>query len=138
MAKHGDDGGPRDRAVGLQRGANPPPRERAIWRLAPSVASYLRRWRDHAGRLGADAGRRVITITDGPGLGGPWGVAVSRDGMDALVSSTGQGDAGRDGGNVRPQPRHATDVQVYDGRRGRSVFYGVAGYWIGCVTAAYR
>ena len=69
---------------------------------------------------------KVITVSDGPGLGGPWAVSVSPDGTHALVTSSGQAvqDETVEMFDITSGTR--TDVEVYNGHRGRSVFYGVA------------
>src|SRR5438093_2717925 len=69
---------------------------------------------------------RVVTVTDGPGLGGPWAVAISPDGSHALVTSSGQAvqDETVETFDIASGERAGTIV--YNGHRGRSVFYGVA------------
>jgi len=68
---------------------------------------------------------RLITITQGPGLGGPWGVAVSPDGSHALVTSSGQAVLNETVETFDIASGTRTDVQTYNGNRGASVFYGV-------------
>src|SRR4051794_21881961 len=69
---------------------------------------------------------RLITVTDGPGLGGPWAVAVSPDGGHALVTSSGQAVQDETVETFDLATATRSGVEVYNGRRGRSVFYGVA------------
>ena len=69
---------------------------------------------------------RVITVANGPGLGGPWGVAIAPDGGHALVTSSGQAVQDETMETFDLTAGTRTDVQVYNGHRGRSVFYGVA------------
>jgi hypothetical protein len=68
---------------------------------------------------------RLITLTDGPGLGGPWAVAVSPDGSHALVTSSGQAVQDETVETFDLAAGQRSGLQVYDGHRGRSVFYGV-------------
>jgi YVTN family beta-propeller protein len=69
---------------------------------------------------------RVISVTDGPGLGGPWAVAVSPDGSHALVSSSGQAVQDETVETFDLDSGVRDGVQVYNGHLGRSVFYGIA------------
>ena len=69
---------------------------------------------------------KVITVTDGPGLGGPWAVALSPDGGHALVTSSGQAVQDETVETFDLKSGTRTGVVVYNGHRGRSVFYGVA------------
>ena len=67
-----------------------------------------------------------ITVDDGPGLAGPWGVVVSPDGSHALVTSSGQA-ATIESAEVFDLARlQRTDIEPYDGSQGESAFYGVA------------
>ena len=67
-----------------------------------------------------------ISVDDGPGLAGPWGVALAPDGIHALVTSSGQA-AQIESTEVFDIGRLArTDIEAYDGAAGASVFYGVA------------
>jgi YVTN family beta-propeller protein len=68
---------------------------------------------------------RLITVTDGPGLGGPWAVAVSPDGSHALVTSSGQAVQDETVETFDLAAGQRRGLQVYNGHRGRSVFYGV-------------
>jgi len=68
---------------------------------------------------------RLITVTDGPGLGGPWAVALSPNGTHALVTSSGQAVQDETVETFDIASATRTDVQSYNGHRGRSVFYGV-------------
>ena len=82
------------------------PRTPAGWRVTP------------AGHL--------LTVTSGPGLSGPWGVALSPDGRHALVTSSGQAVQDETLEMFDIDTRARTDVRVMNGHRGHSVFYGVA------------
>ena len=101
--------------------------------LAVAVAAYA------AGTVGAAADTpltpsgwritpagHVLTVTDGPGLSGPWGVALSPDGVHALVTSSGQAAQDETVEMFDVNRRVRTAVRVMNGRRGHSVFYGVA------------
>src|SRR5262245_50024074 len=69
---------------------------------------------------------KLITVDNGPGLAGPWGVVAAPDGRHALVTSSGQAAQIEstevfDIGNLS-----RVDIEPYDGGQGQSVFYGVA------------
>ncbi|MDX6544471.1 MAG: hypothetical protein QOG02_245, partial [Gaiellales bacterium] len=68
---------------------------------------------------------RLLTVTDGPGLSGPWAVAVSPDGGHALVTSSGQAVQDETVETFDLNSGARSGLQVYNGHRGRSVFYGV-------------
>ena len=68
----------------------------------------------------------LLTVTDGPGLSGPWAVALSPDGRHALVTSSGQAVQDETLELFDITSRTRTDVRVMNGHRGHSVFYGVA------------
>jgi YVTN family beta-propeller protein len=68
---------------------------------------------------------RLITVTEGPGLGGPWAVALSPDGSHALVTSSGQAVQDETVETFDLSSGLRSGLQVYNGHRGRSVFYGV-------------
>jgi YVTN family beta-propeller protein len=70
---------------------------------------------------------RLITVPRGdPGLPGPWGVALSPEGTFALVSSSGAAVQYETTELFDLATGHRTAIRRYDGRKGRSVFYGVA------------
>ena len=56
---------------------------------APTAASGSDVPRTPSGWRVTPAGH-LLTVTQGPGLSGPWGVALSPDGRHALVTSSGQ------------------------------------------------
>ncbi len=68
----------------------------------------------------------LLTVADGPGLSGPWAVALSPDGRHALVTSSGQAVQDETLELFDITSRTRTDVRVMNGRRGHSVFYGLA------------
>jgi len=69
---------------------------------------------------------RTISVTDGPGLGGPWAVKVSPDGTHALVTSSGQAVQDESVESFDLLSGTRSGLVVYNGRLGRSVFYGIA------------
>jgi YVTN family beta-propeller protein len=68
----------------------------------------------------------LLTVRHGPGLPGPWGVALSPDGVHALVTSSGNASTAETLEMFDVNRRVRTDVHVMNGRKGQSVFYGVA------------
>ncbi len=68
---------------------------------------------------------RVLPLPDGPGLSGPWGVALSPDGTRALVTSSGTAAQDETTELYDLVSGARTGLQVYNGRHGQSVFYGV-------------
>jgi YVTN family beta-propeller protein len=66
-----------------------------------------------------------ITVEDGPGLAGPWGVVVSPDGSHALVTSSGQAADIESAEVFDIAGLTRTDIEHYDGAEGESAFYGV-------------
>jgi YVTN family beta-propeller protein len=68
---------------------------------------------------------RSITADSGPGLAGPWGVAVAPDGVHALVTSSGQAAQIESVEVFDIAHFNRTDIEAYDGATGASVFYGL-------------
>jgi YVTN family beta-propeller protein len=69
---------------------------------------------------------RIITVpTDAQGMAGPWGVALSPDGKSALVTSSGMAVQNETTEMFNLASGSRTSLQIYDGRTGASVFYGV-------------
>src|SRR6478609_10629494 len=92
---------------------------------APAAASGSDVPRTPSGWRVTPAGH-LLTVTQGPGLSGPWGVALSPDGRHALVTSSGQAVQDETLEMFDITSRARTDVRVMNGHRGHSVFYGVA------------
>ena len=92
---------------------------------APETASGSDVPRTPAGWRVTPAGH-LLTVTSGPGLSGPWGVALSPDGRHALVTSSGQAVQDETLEMFDIDTRARTAVRVMNGHRGHSVFYGVA------------
>jgi hypothetical protein len=67
-----------------------------------------------------------ITVDDGPGLAGPWGVTIAPDGVHALVTSSGQAAQIESTEVFDIAALRRSDIEPYDGGQGQSVFYGVA------------
>ncbi len=69
---------------------------------------------------------KLITVPAGdPGLPGPWGVALSPNGKFALVSSSGAAVQYETTELFNLATDHRTAIRSYNGRKSRSVFYGV-------------
>ena len=92
---------------------------------APTAASGSDVPRTPSGWRVTPAGH-LLTVTQGPGLSGPWAVALSPDGRHALVTSSGQAVQDETLEMFDITSRARTDVRVMNGHRGHSVFYGVA------------
>jgi YVTN family beta-propeller protein len=69
---------------------------------------------------------RVVSVSVGPGMGGPWAVAVSPDGRTAMVTSSGQAVQDETVETFSVPSGARTGVTVYNGHHGHSVFYGLA------------
>jgi len=73
------------------------------------------------------AGRLILNPTpDGAGLPGPWAVKISPDGRWALVTSSGSATKRETVEMYDIGSGARTALQVYHGRGGKSVFYGLA------------
>jgi YVTN family beta-propeller protein len=68
---------------------------------------------------------RVLPVPEGAGLGGPWAVRISPDGRHALVTSSGQAMQNETVEMFDIASGARTGARVYNGRLGRSVFYGL-------------
>ena len=66
------------------------------------------------------------TVTEGPGLAGPWGEAVSPDGKSVLVTSSGTAAQFESVERFKLGSLSRTGLVAYDGSKGDSVFYGIA------------
>ena len=62
---------------------------------------------------------------DGPGLTGPWGVALTPDGRKALVTSSGAAVKNETVEMFDLATGRRTSLQMNNGLQGESVFYGV-------------
>ena len=71
------------------------------------------------------AGRLITVPRNGPGLSGPWGVALSPDGRRALVTSSGAAVQNETTEVFDLATGRRTSLKIYNGRTGASVFYGV-------------
>ena len=71
------------------------------------------------------AGQQASVLV-GPGLAGPWGLALSPDGASALVSSSGTAAEFESVERFSLSSLDRTGLVAYDGAKGESVFYGVA------------
>ena len=72
------------------------------------------------------AGRVITVPKDGPGLSGPWGVALSPDGTHALVTSSGEAVQNETTEVFDIASGKRTSLEIYNGRKTKaSVFYGV-------------
>ena len=72
------------------------------------------------------AGRVITVPKDGPGLSGPWGVALSPDGAHALVTSSGEAVQNETTEVFDIASGKRTSLEIYNGRKTKaSVFYGV-------------
>ena len=91
---------------------------------APTAASGSDVPRTPSGWRVTPAGH-LLTVTQGPGLSGPWAVALSPDGRHALVTSSGQAVQDETVETFDLASGERSGLQVYNGHRGRSVFYGV-------------
>ena len=69
---------------------------------------------------------RVTTITDGPGLAGPWAAAIAPDGKSVLVTSSGTAARFESVERFDTASLMRTGLVAYDGNAGQSVFYGLA------------
>jgi YVTN family beta-propeller protein len=90
-----------------------------------SVAAAARATVLPTGQVITPAGR-TVTVTDGAGLSGPWAVALTPDGRHAMVTSSGQAVRRESVEMFDVGSGARTDLQVYDGAQGESVFYGLA------------
>ena len=71
------------------------------------------------------AGKLIKVPAGDPGLPGPWGVALSPNGKFALVSSSGAAVQYETTELFNLATDHRTAIRSYNGRKSRSVFYGV-------------
>jgi len=77
-----------------------------------------------AGWLLTPAGQQA-TVLMGPGLSGPWGEALSPDGNDVLVTSSGAAARYESVERFDLASLARTALVPYDGNNGESVFYGI-------------
>jgi len=68
----------------------------------------------------------LVTVTDGPGLAGPWGAALSPDGASVIVTSSGTAAQFESVERFSVGSLARTGLVAYDGGQGQSVFYGIA------------
>ena len=68
----------------------------------------------------------VATIKVGPGLAGPWGVAMAPDGSRFLVTSSGSSNRFETVEQFVVGSLDRSSLVPYDGATGASVFYGIA------------
>src|SRR5262245_52084835 len=66
------------------------------------------------------------TIPIGPGLAGPWGLAIAPDGKSVLVTSSGTAAQFESVERFALGSLDRTGLVAYDGAQGESVFYGIA------------
>ena len=92
--------------VTLAPGASAAPMTPAGWRLTPAGTE--------------------TTVQLGPGLAGPWGVAISPNGSSALVTSSGTAAQFESVERFDIASLTRTGLVAYDGSQGQSVFYGIA------------
>jgi YVTN family beta-propeller protein len=71
------------------------------------------------------AGRVITVPNDGPGLTGPWGVAITPDGRKALVTSSGAAVKNETVEMFDLASGRRTSLRMNNGVQGESVFYGV-------------
>lgn len=95
----------------------------AVVALAPTASAATAK--TPAGWALTPAGR-VTTITDGPGLAGPWAAAVAPDGKSVLVTSSGTAARFESVERFDTASLMRTGFVAYDGNAGQSVFYGLA------------
>src|SRR5262245_37561691 len=69
---------------------------------------------------------RVTTITDGPGLSGPWAASIAPDGKSVVVTSSGTAARFESVERFDTGSLMRTGLAAYDGNAGQSVFYGLA------------
>src|SRR5262245_10140256 len=92
--------------VTLAQGAAAAPMTPAGWRLTPAGTE--------------------TTVQLGPGLAGPWGVAMAPDGGSLLVTSSGTAAPFESVERFDLASLARTGLVAYDGAQGQSVFYGIA------------
>ena len=66
------------------------------------------------------------TVPIGPGLAGPWGLAIAPDGKSVLVTSSGTAARFESVERFALGSLDRTGLVPYDGAQGQSVFYGIA------------